>query len=669
MRASKKSGKLDIVELSKVDVVSYTKTPALFRKFCRECTAIAQELLEKVKSLSSSKDEDLTWENVMERVDQISYATNIILYICMLSDEVHPDFKIRAVAQDCMNRCVSWNDKLYKDKQFTSVIVRFSKLFSSDDYAKTKMLQKFLVDMRNNGVYLKGKGRTRFTQLNNELAQINQEFESNVNKKTLSIDVRPDQLKGLSEQFIEQHKTNKSGYVSITTDYPDYFSIVMYAEDRTVTRDLTEKFNNRGWPENAKLLDRLLSIRQNVAQLLGYTNWAEYSLHGKLAKSVDEINEFIETIYSKMSDVSVEDLKKYEQFHKGMQRIDDMIPSYDIRYLNKIISDSEFHLDSKKLSEYFEIESVISGVIGICEFLYDIEFHEVKDASVWHKSVKAYDIRSCNDGSIVSRVYLDLYPRPKKYKHMCLQQLRDGKLMSDGSYSMPMSVLIGNFPKATKSSPSLLMYEDVLTMFHEFGHMMHHALTRHPLGTLSGFATSHEFVEVPSQMFEEWGKQRCSLDTFARHYITGEKIPDEMFEALQKSRRVGMAFETLRQIGLSVVDMKFHTLDCPFDADVVFKETMKKYRNLGILQTSHEQCSFTHLIDYSAGYYGYLWANSIVHDVLSKFTENGLMSKKIAYEWKSLVLESGGCDELSAIEKFLGRSTTVDAYMRFLSNS
>jgi thimet oligopeptidase len=346
-----------------------------------------------------------------------------------------------------------------------------------------------------------------------------------------------------------------------------------------------------------------------------------------------------------------------------------MLPP-DRYYLNDRLKEKRYKLDSQKLAEYFEVNAVTQGLLDITAKMYGIEYKKVP-AAAWHDSISAYEV--WDGGKLIGKFYLDLFSRDNKYKHAAMFTVRTRKVLGpsrapsslrpNGQQQTPMASLICNFPNPGEPMP----HNQVVTYFHEFGHVLHHLLTETELASFAGTNTVRDFVEAPSQMFEEWAWSREVLDRFAKDPKTGAKIPDDVFKAMTDGRRFGMALSTERQIFLAMLDLGYHTAEPGTDSTKLLEKIHNDYFSFGYVPGTHFQSSFGHLIGYDAGYYGYQWALSLAYDVLSRFKDEGLMSSKVAGDWRHKVLARGGAhEERKLIEEFLGRPPSEEAYARFL---
>jgi len=654
------------VATADVDPVAVGLTADGITRLCDDHLGRARAHLAAIKALATEPDAALTWDTVMARVDGLSLELSMAGGFPALMAVGHPDSKVRDAAKTCEPKVQAFNTDLFLDPVFAAVVKRYADRKEPLTGVRARLLRDTQRDLRRNGLELSADKQKELRAINEELSKLVQSFEANLSESTATLKVKPEQLKGLPAAFVEQHKPGSDGMVTLTTDYPDYFPVISYAEDRSIARDLTEKFDNRAADKNLKVLDRVLELRNKKAALLGYKTWADYAIEPRMAKQADAVRSFLEKL---AKDVKAPAKKELEEFRAEYQKltgkkVDGRIPNYDRLYLEQKLRVKKYSFDSKALSEYFEVTKVTTGLLDISSKLYGIEFRDVPDAPKWHPEVRVLDVM--DKGKKLGRIYLDLHPRDGKYKHAAMFSVRPGKRLEDGRYMEPTAALMCNFPKPG-SAPALMTHSDVTTFFHEFGHVLHHVLTQQDLATFSGTNTARDFVEAPSQMFEEWAWRRDILDLFAKHYQSGQTIPDKLFKAMIASRGFGRALGTERQISLATLDFEYHSRAWPFSTDEVFTQVMDKTQSFSYLPGTHFQATFGHLMEYDAGYYGYQWALAIARDVLTRFQKEGFLSGKASVDWRKTVLESGaGEDENKLVEAFLGRPHNLEAYVEYL---
>jgi thimet oligopeptidase len=652
---------------AEVDPVASGLTAAGVAAMCDEHLARARGILAEIKALEGKPDAELTWGSTLGRVDDIALELSVGGGMSTLMAVAHPDAAVREAAKQCEPKRQAFTTDMFLDAAFAAVVKRYEGRKEPLGGTRARLLAETSRDLRRNGLFLAPEQQKQLRALNEELSKLVQEFETNLAGSTLSIQVEPARLRGLPQPYLDQHKPGADGMVTITTDYPDYFPVVTYAEDRSVARALAEKFDNRAADKNLKVLARVLELRNQKAKLLGYATWADYAIEPRMAKKAEAVRKFLEDVAGQVKEPGKKEYAEFRQlWAKGGAKPgpNDRIPNHDRLFLEQKLREKKYGFDAKALSEYFEVAQVTRGLLGIVQKLYGIELRDAEGAPRWHPEVRVLDV--LGGGKRLGRIYMDLHPREGKYKHAAMFEIRSGKRLADGRYLEPIAALVCNFPKPGEA-PALMAHNDVATFFHEFGHTLHHVLTRQELASYAGTSTARDFVEAPSQMFEEWCWRRETLDLFARHHKSGEPIPEPLFKAMQRSRAFGRALSTQRQLSLATLDFTYHTKPWPFDTDQVLREVMDKTQSFSYLPGTHFQATFGHLMEYDAGYYGYQWALAIARDVLTRFEKEGFMNEKAAADWRAKVLEQGaGEDERKLVEAFLGRPTNLKAYGAYL---
>jgi thimet oligopeptidase len=521
-----------------------------------------------------------------------------------------------------------------------------------------------LREFRRNGLELPKEKREQLRALNAELTDLGQKFQANIGAITGKLVVTSKSLEGLPPEYVATHPA-KDGKIEITTDYPDYFPFVTYSRDRKAALDLYVLFTNRGGDANVKILERLLTLRSEKAKLLGYANWAEYAIEPRMAKTPKAVHDFLESVRGAVKEPGKKEFAELMAEHVALGgKATDKLPPSERYFLEDRVRAKKYSFSSQELASYFEVTAVRKGILEITARMYGLEFKEVRDDVVWHPDVTSHEVWS--RGKLIGKFYLDLYSRPDKFKHAAMFSVRSGKLLPGGIYQTPEAALECNFPKPG-AEPALMTHTQVTTFFHEFGHVLHKLLSTSELATYSGTETVRDFVEAPSQMFEEWAWTREVLDLFARHHKTGAKIPDELFSAMTRARSFGRALDTQRQLFLAMLDQAYFTRDPGFDTTKVVEEIQNSVDPFVFVKGTHFQSTFGHLIDYDAGYYGYQWALAVSRDVLTRFKKEGLLNPKTAAAWREDVLsKGGGFDEKSLVAHFLGRESNSDAYFAYL---
>jgi thimet oligopeptidase len=525
---------------------------------------------------------------------------------------------------------------------------------------------KILRDFRRSGVDKDDATRERIKALNEEITAIGTEFDRNINEDVRSVDLpSADLLEGLPKDYIESHPV-KEGKITITTNYPDALPVFQYAKNPEVRRRLQWEFLNRGYPKNMSVLDRLLVKRNELARTLGYANYAAYVTEDKMIGSEKAAGEFIEKIAKasgprtdKDYAVLLDRKRKESPFAEGLEPWD---PTY---YIERVRAE-QYSFSAQEVRPYFQFEKVRDGIFGITAELFGVRFKRVAGVPVWHESVEAYDV--FDHGERIGRFYLDLHPRPGKFNHAAAFPLVVGLK----GVQLPQAALVCNFPDPrTTKGPALMEPGDVVTFFHEFGHLIHDIFS----GGSKWMKTSMgdiewDFVEAPSQMLEEWARRPEALKTFAVHHKTGKPIPEELVERMERAQAFARGLLVRRQIFFAILSLSYYNRDPKeVDTTAIAKELNARYYPVPWYDGTHFQCNFGHLNGYSAVYYTYMWSLVIAKDLFTPFIKKGsIMNPAQAGKYRRTILEPGSAKPATKmVREYLGRAPRFDAFRTWLN--
>jgi thimet oligopeptidase len=426
-------------------------------------------------------------------------------------------------------------------------------------------------------------------------------------------------------------------------------------------------YNNRAARSNLEVLIKVLMLRKEMAQLLGFETYAEYRVGDRMAKLPQNVWSFENNLVDKLKEkaqLDYDELLMVKRAKLGDESID-VIQPWEASYYSNILLKEKYDLDQNLVKEYFPTDEVIDGLFQIAQHLFQVEFEEVNNPSVWYEDVRMFNVKK--DGKVISRFYTDLYPRPNKFSHAACFPMIAGKETPEG-YQMPVATLVCNFPAPTEDTPSLLTHNEVETFFHEFGHVLHNVLTTTALSSHSGTSVSRDFVEAPSQIFENWTWNYDALKLFAKNYKSGEVLPESLFEKMVAAKNVGSGLSNTQQVFYGMIDFTLHDKYDPTSATTtteIVAELQDKITLYPYLEGTHMQAAFGHLMGYAAGYYGYLWSLVYAQDMFSVFEENGVMDVETGLRYRDIILTNGGSrDELEMVVEFLGREPNQDAYFR-----
>lgn len=442
-----------------------------------------------------------------------------------------------------------------------------------------------------------------------------------------------------------------------------------YSAVRTLREQLFRAYGSRAFKENKHnnegiILD-IVKKRKERAKLLGFASHAEYMLQERMAKSPVRVKEFLIELYDVAKPAAEADLEELSAYAHGLDGVE-RIEKWDLAYYKEKLKQEKFHLDDELLKPYFQLEKVIDGAFEVARRLYGLSFKPREDIQKYHEDVRVYEVKDRND-QFLAVFYADFFPRPGKRNGAWMTSYRSQKVRN-GKDIRPLVSIVCNFTKPTSKRPSLLTFNEVLTLFHEFGHALHGMLARGTYGSLSGTSVFWDFVELPSQIMENWCYEKESLDLFARHYESGEKIPTELVERLKGSATFMEGYATLRQVGLAVLDLAWHTAD-PDNIESVAEFEQNAIAEMDILppvQGTNTSASFSHIFQggYSAGYYSYKWAEVLDADAFEYFSEVGIFDTEVSRKFEQLLSAGGSIDPEQLYHYFRGRDADPGALLR-----
>ena len=534
------------------------------------------------------------------------------------------------------------------------------------DPVQAKLVKEMLIGFKNSGMDLNDADLEKFKALNKEKAEYIIKFDKNIQEYKDPLAVTKEQLRGLGEDYIQKLSKTDDGKYLVTLDYPDYVPFMQNADDEQARKELEFKFNRRGGQENVELLEKTLTLRREIAHLLGYKNHAELRLEDRMAKNPKTVMAFLKDLQKKLKPLGKKEDKEmiaYKNSKTGKNSR--TLYSWESGYWSNKFRKENLELDSEKIKEYFPSQVVIDGMLDLFGGVFGITFEPV-DIPVWHPDVKAFKIKDKASGELVAYFYMDLYPREGKYKHAACFGLVEGEEKQDGTYQIPFVAIVANLNKPSGDTPSLLKHSEVETLFHEFGHVLHNALTKAKYSAFSGTSVSWDFVEAPSQMLERWAWDPQVLKKISKHYKTGEALPDDLIKRMIAAKNFGAGGMYLRQDFFAQYDMSLHTADTTPDTTKLYFELTKKIRGLPLTKGTIPQASFGHIMGgYDAGYYGYLWSEVIAEDFFGEFKKNGIFNPETGLKFRREILEKGGTlDEEKMVENFLGRPADNKPFLK-----
>ena len=579
---------------------------------------------------------------------------------------VSTDKKFRDAANDLQMQISQYMVDVATRRDVYKAIREYTDTNPRLDPVQAKLVKEMLIGFKNSGMDLNDADLEKFKALNKEKAEYIIKFDKNIQEYKDPLAVTQEQLQGLGEDYIQKLSKTDDGKYLVTLDYPDYVPFMQNADDEQARKELEFKFNRRGGQENVELLEKTLTLRREIARLLGYKNHAELRLEDRMAKNPKTVMAFLKDLQKKLKPLGKKEDKEmiaYKNSKTGKNSR--TLYSWESGYWSNKFRKENLELDSEKIKEYFPSQVVIDGMLDLFGGVFGITFEPV-DIPVWHPDVKAFKIKDKASGELVAYFYMDLYPREGKYKHAACFGLVEGEEKQDGTYQIPFVAIVANLNKPSGDTPSLLKHSEVETLFHEFGHVLHNALTKAKYSAFSGTSVSWDFVEAPSQMLERWAWDPQVLKKISRHYQTGESLPDDLIKRMIAAKNFGAGGMYLRQDFFAQYDMTLHTADTTPDTTKLYFELTKKIRGLPLTKGTIPQASFGHIMGgYDAGYYGYLWSEVIAEDFFGEFKKNGIFNPETGLKFRREILEKGGTlDEEKMVENFLGRPADNKPFLK-----
>ncbi|XP_053502128.1 neurolysin, mitochondrial isoform X2 [Ictalurus furcatus] len=635
-----------------------------------------EKLMQRVEhayaSVAAVDVEKVCYENTLQVLAEAKLDYAASRHMLDFPQYVSPCKDVRSASTEADKRLSEFDVEMSMRSDVFHRLIALQERRCNDLLPESRRFMERLINLgRRNGLHLSADVQQEIKKLSKRMSELSIDFNQNVNEENTVLIFSSEELGGLAESYLNGLEKTEDGRYRVTLAYPHYFPLMKRCHVPETRRKMEAAFNSRCKEVNTEILEQLIELRAKAAKLLGFSSHANYVLEMNMARNSNTVSHFLDELYEKLKPVGQKErqyllsLKQAECQRRGLD-CDGQLHAWDLPYYMNQVERVKFAVDKDKLLEYFPLEVVTEGLLGIYQDVLGLRFHQIQNPHVWHESVKLYTVLDATTGEEIGRFYLDLHPREGKYGHAACFGLRPGCLGPDGKRMIPVAAMVANFTKPSRNWPSLLQHHEVETFFHEFGHVMHELCSRTRYAEFSGTLVETDFVEVPSQMLENWVWEKEPLRRMSRHYIDGSSIPDSLLDKLIASRVANTGLMNLRQIVLSKVDQALHTKSSA-DTSAEFSKHCREILGIPATPGTNMTASFCHLAGgYDGQYYSYLWSEVYSMDMFfSRFRKEGIINPKVGKEYRRVVLEAGGSvDGTEMLKTFLGREPCQDAFFQ-----
>ena len=618
-----------------------------------------------------------TFENTIEAMEISGKVLNKVQYTFYNLLHAETSEVMDSIAQEISPEETEHTNTIYlNEKLFARVKVVYNKKENLElTPEKSTLLKETFDAFVDKGANLSDTDKEKYREYSKELSLAGLDFSQHVLKETNKYQLvitDKSQLTGIPEDILAVAQTKaqskeKEGWL-FDLSYPSYLPFMKYADNRNLRQELYLAYNTKaigGENDNLEVVKKIVTLRTQIAQLLGYKDYAAYALHNRMAKDEQHVYKLLDDLLEAYKPKAMSEIDEVQTFAKA-KGSDFIIMPWDWSYFSEKLKEEKYSVNDEQLKPYFELENVKKGVFGLATRLYGLQFKKNTEIAVYNSEVEAFEVYD-DKGKFMAVLYTDFHPRESKRNGAWMTEFK-GQWKENDKDSRPHISLVMNFTRPTESQPALLTFDEFITFLHEFGHALHGILSECSYLSLSGTNVYRDFVELPSQLMENWATEKEYLDGFAIHYKTGEKIPAELIAKIKASENFNVGYACLRQLSFAYLDMAWHTKKTPFTEDVQAfeKQAWSKAQTIPAVEDVCMSTQFSHIFagGYSAGYYSYKWAEVLDADVFSVFKEKGIFNEEIAKKFREIVLSKGGSENPMVLYKrFRGQEPTIDALL------
>jgi thimet oligopeptidase len=631
------------------------------------------DVRQKIDTIKQVPDEQRTFANTVKALDDATSLSDLAVFSSAVAtiQYLHPNEQMRDAAQKMLSDISAFFVDIMLDKKLYQAFQAYAQGNMKNEQLTQEQKYYFdeaIGDFKRSGLNLPDEKLEQVKKIKKELTDLSLEFGKNIAVDQSSIEVDRSALSGLSDEFIQALKQTDDGKYILGVDYPTVFEVLENCTNGDTRKRLSIAFNNRAYPANENILKEIIAKRDELAKLLGFASYAHLNLDDQMVGSPEHAYAFIDNLVKR---AAIKEQQEHEELKKELPESvtldkDEKFYPWDVSFALQKYKKKHFDIDEQEIAEYFPVAQTIKGLLSIYEQFLSLRFKEVPAPGLWSDDVRMLEVYDAKDDQLLGRLLLDLYPRCNKYSHAAHLSINPTTYDADGKPTVGFSLVMANFPKAQGDKPPLFKRSDVSTFFHEFGHALHALLGRTKMASFSGTKVKRDFVELPSQMLEEWMYDKEILKMVSGHYKTGEPLPDYLIDNILKLKNLRTGNFVQRQGMLSKLALDYYAPGAQKDVNDIYKKLSQEIvQNIAYIPETHMFASFGHLTGYGPKYYGYLWSKVFALDMFDQIKKHGLLNPEIGQKYVDMVIGRGGsADPNELLRDFLGREPNDEAFFK-----
>lgn len=627
----------------------------------------------QIQRILDIDDAERTFANTAKALDNLERLSDLAILSQLLEviELLSPVKAMRDAAHDASIKISETLIDMFSDKklyQAFKAYVEGNAKTEQLNHEQRYFLEQTMIGFKRGGLELDDATLDGVKNVKKELTSLTLDFDKNIAEDNRTVEFTAQELEGLPDTFISALKQTGDGKYIVGVDYPSYFPVMQQAIHSETRKKLYHAFNNRGYPVNEELLKKIIAKRDELAQLLGYQSYAHFDLDDQMVKSPDRARVFLDDLIKRA------DLKEAQEFQALLKDLpegvvltkDGKMQPWDFAFVQDRFKKKNFDIDEEKISEYFPVEETLKGLLSIYESFLSLRFEDAPIYGLWSNDVRCLKVYDKNVDQLLGYLLLDLYPRANKYSHAAHATVLAATYDKDDRPNVAVSVIMANFPKGRGDKPPLFKRDDVKTFFHEFGHAMHALLGRTRIASFAGTSVKRDFVELPSQMLEEWLWDKEILKIVSSHYETGQPMPDDLIDRIMAMKHVSSGAFVQRQAALSLLALDYFLEGANKDVRQIAQDVQSKViKHIAYVPDTNFYASFGHLSGYGSKYYGYLWSRVFGLDMFYEIKKHGLLNPEIGKRYIQKVIGKGGSDDPNnLLRDFLDREPNSDAFFK-----